>query len=155
MYYRGVPFEPDIKKLRETYPEARLRQGQIIPYHEVERLLHERKDSNRWKGVTNQWRKVVEDETGVILGVERGEGFKVLEEGEKLDLCCSKLRSAAKFARRSYEVASRVATNQLSEEDKLRLDFFVTKSSKIIAASQMRSKKSLKGGTQQAFLGVM
>lgn len=143
LYFSGVPRDPDVRKLRETYPENNLQQGQVIPYKEVEQLLCERKDSNRWKGVTTQWRKVVEEETGVLIGVERGKGFKVLQDVEKLDLCGSKLKTASKMARRSYEVACRIISQKLSEEDKSRLDFYVTKSSKVIAASQIKSKKKL------------
>lgn len=142
-FFGGVPTDVDVKTLRDTYPESQMEAGQVIPYREVERLLNERKDSHRWKGVTNRWRKIVENETGIVVGVERGEGFKVLEEPEKVDLSGSKLRSAARAARRSYEVGNRVNARLLSEEDRHRLDFYTTKSSKVIAASQIKSRKKL------------
>lgn len=139
----GVPTDVDIKRIQESYPGHQLVPGTIIPYHEIESLLQEKRWSNRFKGVTNRWRKMVEEETGHVIGTTPGEGFKVLEDAEKVDMSGSKLRSAARYAKRSYTVASRVIASNLSEEDRYRLDFNITKSSKVIAASQIRSKKKL------------
>ena len=142
-YFGGVPTDVDVKKIREEYPESEMKPGQIIPYGEIEKLLNEKKWSNRFKGVTNRWRKLVEHETGMVVGTEAGQGFKILQEAEKVDLSGTKLRSAARLAKRSYQVASRVIANKLTEEERLRLDFYTTKSSKVIAASQVRSGKKL------------
>jgi hypothetical protein len=142
-FFGGVPTDVDIKTLREAYPESEMEAGVVIPYSEVEQLLQEKKWSNRFKGVTNRWRKMVEGETGKVVGTQPGVGFKVLEETEKVDLSGSKLRTAARMAKRSYTVASRVLAGKLSEEDRNRLDFYTTKSSKVIAASQIRSRKNL------------
>lgn len=143
VYHAGIPTDVDVNKIRDAYPDSHLRAGQIIPYSEVESLLQENKNSNRWKSVTSKWRRTVESETGVIIGVERGVGFKVLQEIEKLDLCGTKLKSATRMAKRSYQVASRVVTRGLSEEQRRRLDFYVMRNSKILAASQVKSKSNL------------
>ena len=139
----GVPTDVDVKALREAYPEHRMEPEMVIPYAEAERLLKLSKGSNRFRGVTGRWRKLVEAETGMVIGVERGEGFKVLNEPEKIDLSGSKLRSAARAAHRSYEVGSLVDVAQLTHEDRRRLNFYTLKSAKLIAAAQVRSGKNL------------
>ena len=143
LYFGGVPMEPDVRKLREQYPEGRMKPGQVMSYDEVEAVLKVPKDSGRFYGVTNKWRKIVEEETGIILGVERGEGFKVLAEGEKVDLSGNKLRMAARAARRSYLIASRVDIKKLTDDDKARLDHYIVNSSKTLAAMQIKSTKLL------------
>lgn len=148
MFYGGVPQDPDVRKLRESYPESRLEQGQIIPYSEVESILQERQNTNRYRSVTNKWRKQVEEETGVMIGVERGEGFKVLQENEKLDLSSSKLRTAKRASRRAYEVGSLVEPSRLTEDEKKKLDFNTNKAAKIMALAQVRSNKKLLPGKE-------
>lgn len=75
--------------------------------------------------------------------MERGEGFKVIDDEEKVDLCGAKLKSAVKAAKRSYEVGSQVDANRLTEDSRLRLDFFTNKNAKIIAVGQVRTNISL------------
>jgi len=143
MYFGGIPAEPDVRKIREIYPETGLKIGQIIPYEDVGGIIKQGLDSSRFRSVTTKWRKIVEEETNIIIGVERGIGFRVLAEGEKVDLAGNKLRSAGRAARRSWMIASRVEASMLSDEEKARLEHYVFNNSKIISALQIKTNKAL------------
>lgn len=143
VYFGGVPTDIDIKKIREFYEESDLAPGRIIPYDEVAELLKINKNSFRFRTVTNRWRKIVENETNIIIGTEPGEGFKVLTESEKAELSGSKLRSAGRFARRSYVVGNRIDRRALTEDEARMLDHKIAVSAKVLAAAQLRQNLTL------------
>jgi len=148
MHFGGVPQDPDIRKLREAYPEQKLEDGQVISYAEIERLLLEHRGSNRWKGVTSKWRKQVKEETGIVIGVERGKGFKVLQDSEKAGLCKSLVKYAANQVKKSLEVSLCIDHSNLSHRERQELDFQTNKAAKMKAMAQVRSPKNLLPGKE-------
>lgn len=142
VFFGGIPTDPDIRLLREMYQDSELN-GTVIPYQKVAEIIRCDRNSNRFKTITDRWRKIVEAESGKILGVKKGEGFVVLNDREKLDLSGQKLRSAARCANRSRVVASRVSINNLSSEDRARLEHNNKVSSGILAVAQIKSKQQL------------
>jgi len=144
VFFGGVPTEPDIRALRDAYPESEMTAGTVIPYEAVEEIIGVGRDENRWKSVTNRWRKVVERETGrVVIGVEAGVGFRVLDAVQKIDLGHSKLATAGRHARRAYVLTARVETAGLSDEEKARLMNLQKRSGAFIAAAQIKSTAEL------------
>lgn len=118
-YFRGVPTEPSIQKLRDAYPEMKI--GDRIPYSAVERLIGCKRESFRFKTITARWRKLIEHERDLVIGVVPTIGFEILDDPQKLNLGASKLKSAIKTARRSYTIFSRVDRAALSASDQSRL----------------------------------
>jgi len=143
MFFGGVPTEPDIKKIKTEYPTNVLTPGKKIAYAEIERLIGVGKREHRFKTVTSQWRKEVEKEVNIIIGCDPGEGFRVLNEPEKVDLSSSKTRSAGRAARRAYVVAARTDIKELDENDRKRLDHIMGVSSRVLAAAKLKSKVEL------------
>lgn len=144
MFFGGIPTDIEIKKLRRAYPKSSMKVGQTFTYKEVEKLIGAKPRTNRWNAITVRWRKLVEYEHGIIIGTERGlNRFKVLSEGEKVTLSKSKLRSAGRMARRSYIVASRVDTAQLTEQEKLDLDHSIKRSVAIMQVGKLRQNAEL------------
>jgi len=139
VYFGGIPTDPDIKQIREAFPEDQLNALDEIPYEDIENLLGIPQTSSRFRAVTNRWRKIVEDETGLVIGVIRGKGFKLLNDEEKLDLSVGKLRTAVRQSHKSYRYASLVDAKALNEENKKRLDHITSRSAKVIAAAQVRT----------------
>jgi hypothetical protein len=142
VFFGGIPTGPDIRLLREMYPDSELGET-VIPYQKVAEILRCDRNSNRFKTITNRWRKLVEVESGKVLGVKKGEGFVVLNDREKLDLSWQKLRTAARCANRSRVVASRVSISNLSSEDRARLEHNSKVSSGILAVAQIKSNQPL------------
>jgi len=117
-----------------------LKVGQVIPYAAVEAVVKTAKSTCRFKTITGRWRRLVERDSEVILGAEKGVGFRVLDNSEKLELSCSKLRSGVKSTRRSFHVAGYVERKALSVEEAKRYDMMTARAAAVMAAAQMRGR---------------
>jgi len=143
-YFGGVPTDPDIKKLREAFPAERLEMGQVIPYEEVEEVIGTAKKSARFRTVTTRWRRLVERETGnTVIGTERGVGFKVLDNRQKLDLSNDILEQALRRSRRSYQVTGRINLEQLTQDERDRLLMVQKRSAAVVATAQIQRTSDL------------
>ena len=139
VFFGGIPTEPDIKRLRERWPEEEMKVGDVIKYEDLQKFLGLHKDSKRFRTVTHRWRRIVESETHIILGAETGVGFKVLSEPEKVLLSGSKLRMAGRAASRSHVILQRTDRKQLSHEDLQAVNHQQSVSAKILASASLRS----------------
>lgn len=142
LYFGGIPTEPDLKKIKEHYPDSSLQKGQIIFYEDIERILGVAKNTNRFRAVTNTWRKQVNEAIGQRIGTEKGVGFKILTEPEKVNVSESKLRTAVKMARDSFIRSSEVDVTELTEEQKYTVENVHQKSGKLIATAQIKSNQT-------------
>lgn len=138
LYFGGLPTEPDIKKIREFYPDQSLKVGDVIAYNDIAEILGVPYGSSRFKTVTDRWRKVFEKDSGKVLDCEKGVGFRVNHDSQNLDLSGKKLRTATRMARRSYIVAGRIDRKNLSDDERKRLDFQARCSAQVLAASQIK-----------------
>jgi len=158
VYFGGVPTEPDVNKLIEAFKVQDMAPGDTILYSEVSKVIEQEYGTSRWQSDTNAWRKKVERVYGIIIGcdsvkpksdskdtedTEYEKSFHILTEPDKVDFCGKKLRSAVKYARRSYIVAGNVDVKKLNDDQKKTYDFNRLTSSNIIATAQLRSGKNL------------
>lgn len=144
MFFGGVPTNADVKKLRDAYPAEKLVKGTLILYQDVEKVLNLSRKSDRFRTVTNRWRREIERETrSVVIGTKPGEGFTVLSEHEKVGLSTSKLQSSVRHARRSLIVTTRVDVKDLSEDDRTRLTSTQQRVGALLAVSQIRRDSDL------------
>lgn len=148
VYFKGLPTEMDVKVLRDTFPQASLTVGLVIPYERVEKLIKERKGSFRFNTVTNRWRKEVERNFGVILGVQAGVGFEVKSDSQKVGLASQKNRSATRCARRALKVSALVAVAKLNDDEKNTHLFNVQRAGAFMATAQLRGGNNLPSLTQ-------
>ena len=77
----GMPTEMDVKKLLNAWPD--IQAGQMIGYAEVEKVLALSRNENRFRGVTDAWRRTLERESNVFLKVLATIGFQRLSEAER------------------------------------------------------------------------
>lgn len=148
VYRRGVPLDPDVRKIREAYPDSSLHEGQIITYAKISELIREPKESNRFKSVVSKWLSDVFEESGITLKAVPNTGYKVLDDCEKVDFSHNKLKSAVRSATKSFKVAHTVDTNKLTDEKKKLYDFDINKSAKIVALNQIKSRAQLPSLTE-------
>lgn len=118
LYFGKMSTDPDLRKLREKYPEDELQQGQIIPYREVESLLGEQKGSARFSNITNRWRKLVKRETLEQIETEPGVGFKVLTDEEKVDYAQKQREKSRRSVLRGAKTIVKVNPKKLHEQAK-------------------------------------
>jgi hypothetical protein len=138
LFFGGIPTDVDIRALRDAFPDSGLAVGKLIGYEEVERVVRCKRASARFKTVTSRWRRLVEKDTGMIIGVEPTRGFVVLDDHEKLELSCQKVRSGVKFTRRGIRVAGHVERKGLSDEERRRYDLLTVRAAAILGAAQIR-----------------
>lgn len=137
-FFGGVPTKMDVARLREKYPDSAMKPGDKMAYDDVGKIIGATYGTTRFTGVTNQWRRVVERESNVIIGTIPGEAFVVLNESEKLDLSGLKLRTAGRAARRAWVVGSRIDRKELSEDELRRLDHNSEVTSRILSSAQVK-----------------
>jgi hypothetical protein len=138
MFFNGIPTGTDVRRLRAAFPDETLKPGTIIPHSEVATVINTPVGSPRYLTITNIWRKIVESETDKIIGVERGQGFKVLSEGEKVFLSGNKLRSSGRMARRAFVIAGRVDLKQLSDQERVEYDHSTKRAVAIMQAAKLK-----------------
>lgn len=142
LFFGGVPTGPDIKALREAFPEEEMTPGDVIQYSIVEELLGVTVQTSRFRTVTTRWRKIVEKESKIILGVKPGVGFVVLSDSDKVDLSGAKIRSSFRSARRSFVVTGYVDTKNLSEHEVNRLDSLKRSAAAVLCAHQVKGVRN-------------
>ena len=144
VFFGGVSTDPDIKMIRDVYPDSDLGIGILIPYEAIAQVIRQPdRHTYRYRTVTWRWRKLVEKESGIVIGTVAGQGFKVLDEHEKAGVSQSKGRTAIKSARRSLEVGSLVDTHALKADEIIRFEHSLNVSTSMLQVSRMKSKKAL------------
>ena len=139
VFLGGVPTEPDIRAIREAYPDHTLEVGQIIPYEALEKIIGKPRRSYRFQSVTTRWRKLVEEEMpGIVIGAVANRGYRVEDDLGKLGLARSKMSSAARALHRSIVVAGRVDRKALDEDATKRLDHLQKVQGSAAAGMQLR-----------------
>ena len=138
VFLGGVPTEPDVRLIRETFPDADLTPGVAIPYEDIEHLLGVRRDQPRFRTVTTKWRVVFEHATGRVISAENAK-FAVLTSPEMLSFTEKKLCSAVRQSRRGYVVSGRIHRRKLSDEQKIRHDNMQKRHAAVITAAQIKS----------------
>jgi len=141
LYFGGVPTDPDIKRIRDKWPDAELQPGQEIPCDEVAAAIGEPINSNRFRTVTARWRRLVEKgPTGLVVKQRRG-AFAVLAPGEVVNSNESDLRGAIKKTRRAAIRGSRVEVAELSEDERKRHDIHVMLTSKLLLTANIHKNR--------------
>jgi len=141
--FGGVPTDPDVKRIRERWPDTELKEGDTISYEDVEETIGSARLDTRFQSVTTRWRRLVFKETGKLLECNPNVGFVVASNGEKLNHGQRKLRSAFKAVRRSAEVTETIDRDKLDNEEKGRLDLTRSQQAAFIRSGQLRGKSNL------------
>lgn len=134
----GIPTDIDVRNLMNRWPEASMRSGDKFSHDEIESVLKVGKGSLRYATITNRWRKIVEKTTGKIIGSDRGFGFKVLSDSEKVSLGKQKTIESRRRASRALFVIGTADRKNLSEAEKATCDHLNLINGKIVACSQLR-----------------
>lgn len=80
-FFAGLPTEIDVRKLRAAFPKVS--EGDEITHGQLEEALGFPRSKNRYRTVTNAWRKQLFNE-GLDLGAVVGVGFRCLTAPERI-----------------------------------------------------------------------
>jgi len=142
LYFGGIPTEPDVKKIRERWPDDSLKVGQVITDEDMQNLILCDYGTSRFRTVTHAWRKALEL-AGILIGRERGVGFLVLNDSEKLDLQEGKVKTSVRAMKRSREIGTHVDRKKLTDEERTRQDFLDVKAANALLSLQTQSRAEL------------
>ena len=119
LYFGGMSTDPEMKMLRERFgvPDPGL-----IPYSEIEEVISEKTQSNRFRTVTDRWRRELEREHNVITEAEASEGIRVLTAAERVDFSARHLRSITRHAVRTHNRTLTTPTEDLDDLQRRKLD---------------------------------
>jgi len=117
LYFGGVPTDIEIKALGEKWPGNELKHGEVLTHEDIAAAIKCEIRSNRYVGVMTRWRKFLMRDHSVVLKAFP-DGFRVMNDNEKVGATVGKIDMARRAARRGYKIASTVDVNALSDENK-------------------------------------
>lgn len=132
--FRGVSTDPQVRRLMEHYSDIQALRGTTIPHEDIESVIGERQESNRYRTITNRWRKQVERQTGVVIsgrGEAQGVGFRVLTDSEQLGFGVGQRVSAGRRIRRWHTSVSNTDAANLLPAEKVARDFEIAAAAKL------------------------
>jgi hypothetical protein len=138
LYFGGVPTDPDVKRIRDQWPDANLQLAQEIPCEEVAAAFGERVGSNRFVTVTNAWRKHVERNCQLLIRKRAG-NFVILDNAGVVNHNDSKIRGAMRQVRRVAVRSTYVDRKKLGEDDLKRHDLQQSLTGKLLAVANIRN----------------
>ena len=143
LHIGGIPTGPDVKNIRDKFPDSKLKAGNKIGYAQIEAIIKTQRDEPRFRTVTNAWRRAVRRDANKIIGVIAGSGFVVLDENEKSNLVGRKIRRSVKQLRSGYKVMQTIDVAQLGEDEKKSYDFNAMRMGKMIAMARLKPQSVL------------
>lgn len=138
IFLGGVPTAADVRALVELYgvPE----EGTLIPYADVEELIHCDYRSHRFATVTARWRRQMKKDHNIAIGVEAKQ-FKVLAPDERVTVGKDRTRIALRGIRRSVELVETTDKERLSPEMRAEADHLLRCSGALLLAARVEAGK--------------
>jgi len=143
VFQRGAPTEPDLDKLRELWPGAKMQEGQVITYSDIEAAIFYDRSSHRFGTVLARWRKLLMEEQRIVLVPVPTVGFKVASDSEKVAVTHGHLRKSVRSAQRSFIIGNMVNASKLTPDEKQRHQVAVQKSGFWCAYNNLRPRAKL------------
>ena len=126
----GRPTQPDVKLIIDKYPS--MKPGDEVLYEEVEKIIQTPRNSTRFKTVTNAWRKRMDREHDIFIGVIPNKGFVVEVPSESVYDTKRGIRSGLRRITKSGSKAARINRKQLSAEESRTADHVIAVSAKLV-----------------------
>jgi hypothetical protein len=138
-YFKGLPTDIELRKLKEAYPFDELCEGQLFSYKEIERLLNIKWGTSRWQSVTNRWRRTVEREVGkMIVPIPGAKQFGILDDPGKIEYSGKRQVEAKNKTVRSIKALALVDRARLPEELRPEYDFKLKRAAQWKAMLQIK-----------------
>lgn len=138
IFLGGTPTDIDVRNLMTRWPELSMRAGDKMSHAEIEDVIKISRKTQRYITITGRWRRIVEKMTNKIIGSDRGTGFKVLNESEKLSLGKQKTIESRRRSGRAMSVINMTDRRLLSEAEQAACDHLKLVNGNILACSQLR-----------------
>ena len=138
----GLPYGPDVNRLKETFPVAKLAEGTILTHEELEAVVRQKRGTQRYYGVVNSWMKQQKNDNGIFMVWEASTGVKVLDPAGVLHCAETRTRQKIKQTGKAIRTFGWVDRSRLDETGQKRLDHQMRVAS-VIKQSIESAKKEL------------
>lgn len=118
----GMPYGPDVNRLKETFPVTELTEGRILLHDQLEPIVRQKKGSQRYYGIINSWISQQRNDNGVFMVWEQARGLKVLGPAEILNYAETRTRQKMKQTGRAIKTFGWVDRTRLDDVGQKRLD---------------------------------
>lgn len=122
LYFGGLPTDPEVRRLREAFPDVLALRGTTIEHSQIEAIIGEKRTTNRYRSITTAWRRRVRKETGVEIRGDMpeivGVGFRILSDGEQVTFSIDLRQRGARKIRHSHVALANVDSAKLTEEER-------------------------------------
>jgi hypothetical protein len=142
-FFGGIPTEIEVRRIMERWPMTDMKEGDEIAYADMAAVINSEYGSFRFRTVTSRWRKMIENEAGIIIGTKEARCFVVLNNGQKLSLSRAKMRMSGRAALRAYKTAAVIDAKKLTDAEKKEYDHTVSKAAAVMATMRIKSKNIL------------
>lgn len=112
----GVPTAPDVKKLVDSIGIPK--EGDVVAYTQLEKLLRLNRDSFRFRTVLNAWKRKLFAENNVLMTSVPTVGYKAADPSERIVDSKSRVRSGFKKVKMGSVVAGSTDRARLSDDEK-------------------------------------
>ena len=145
LFFGGVTTKPEVRRLMEAFPLESLEPGFQIPYGEITKIIGAEPRSNRFRTVTNSWRKLLRSEHSIIVDPSSHFSgvFEVLNDSKKVAKVGKKIKSSVKMVREAVFVAGTVDVHKLTHDEKKTHDFYAQRSAAILTMGLIKCKVPL------------
>lgn len=129
----GIPSGPDVEKLMKAFgvPDPG-----IITHDSIEKIIDQQKETYRYVSVVMAWRKKLFREYNVHVVGERGVGYRILSEPERVDFARHGLAKNAKHVMRQHQAALLINIGKLDEVARKKHDHVMRASAAMANAVQ-------------------
>jgi hypothetical protein len=145
----GMSTAVDVTRLVEHF--GSLEVGTLVPYAKVEEVLRVPRAQDRFRTVTNAWRKKLEREQNLILECAPNQGFRVLTNVERVGHSARYFKQGIKRTSIAGRRAASTSRAGLAVEDVRTLDHVMNTSAlfKVQAALEARKLREIPPVAQQ------
>ena len=115
LFLGGVPTAPDVKKLREAFPE--ITEGTDFTHEQIEQVIGLDAKSTRYRCDTLSWRKEMLNSHNIEIAAVPTVGFRALTGPERLDTNIKGFRQGTRKQGKSVRRVTMVRAETLSANE--------------------------------------
>lgn len=129
LFLGGVPVRSDVDRLIEG---LEYEPGTLIAHNEIAALIGVAKGTNRYRTVVGAWKRRMLSERNVDIQVERGVGYRVLLEPERVAHGVKGYRAALKAGGKAVGRVARADPERLNGTQQRQRDYMIKQGAALI-----------------------
>ena len=135
----GLPYEPQSQKLKDAYPLPE--EGMLISHDDLEKLVNEKVQTQRYYGICNSWRRYLFNSLGIDTAWIPGDGIKVLSPAERLKAGETDYHVGARKTKRGVRRTAATPRDRLDTIGQQRFDHDMIVMSRTVASLNQDRKE--------------